>query len=395
MKRLAFVVPRYGENVLGGAETLAREMAQHLVAAGIAQVEVFTTCATSHLTWQNDLPATSSVEQGVVVHRFPVASRQGTLQNPTNLAMRLIQYDALTRDEQLDWVAQSVHSPELYAALDQRIAQFDLVFLIPYLFGTTFYASTLCPERTIIWPCLHDEVYAQLDITRELLLTARGILFNSNAEAALAKRLYGFSHPMAQTVGVGFDPLPEIDQSRFRRKYGITQPFMLYSGRLESPKNVDLLIDYFCRYSERNHQDSPFKLVLMGEGPVYVPDQPEIIKIGFQTTQHEKYEAFSSATVLCQPSTNESFSIVMMEAWQHGKPVLVNQYCDVTREHVTQINGGLCFADYAEFEAMLDVFAANDQLCNQLGRNGQRYVQQNYTWSAVLKRFENALQLWS
>lgn len=395
MKRLAFVVPRYGKSVLGGAETLAREMAQQIVAAGIAQVEVFTTCATNHLTWQNDLPAISTLEQGVMVHRFSIAPRENKNPKHTDLATRLLQYDTLSRDEQLAWVEQSIHSPELYATLVHRFAQFDLIFLIPYLFGTTYYASTLCPERTILWPCLHDEVYAQLDVTRELFQAAHGVLFNSDAEARLAKRLYGASHSMAQTIGVGFESIPKIDQSHFYKRYNITQPFILYSGRLESPKNVDLLIDYFCKYSERNRQHSPFKLVLMGEGPVSVPMQPEIIKVGFQPTQHEKHAVFASATMLCQPSTNESFSIVIMEAWQHGKPVLVNQYCDVTREHVIHSNGGLWFSDFAEFEMVLDVLAANAQLCKHLGANGQRYVRQNYTWPAVLKRFEAALQLWS
>ena len=54
--RAAIVVPRFGPDVLAGAERLARGFA-YAVAAHGWQVEVWTTCASSHYTWQNDLPA--------------------------------------------------------------------------------------------------------------------------------------------------------------------------------------------------------------------------------------------------------------------------------------------------------------------------------------------------
>ena len=68
---IAFVVPRYGTKVMGGAEALCRSIAEDLVAHDIA-TEVFTTCAVDHFTWTNELPAGRAVENGVpvsVTHR--------------------------------------------------------------------------------------------------------------------------------------------------------------------------------------------------------------------------------------------------------------------------------------------------------------------------------------
>ena len=53
--RLAFVTPRYGAEILGGAETQVRDYAERLAAAG-HDVEALTTCAVDHHTWRNALP---------------------------------------------------------------------------------------------------------------------------------------------------------------------------------------------------------------------------------------------------------------------------------------------------------------------------------------------------
>ncbi|HEY5023740.1 MAG TPA: hypothetical protein VII76_02075, partial [Acidimicrobiales bacterium] len=68
------MTPRYGVEVMGGAESAARQLAEHLVAECGWQVEVFSTCALDHITWDNVLPPGDSVLNGVTVHRFASAS---------------------------------------------------------------------------------------------------------------------------------------------------------------------------------------------------------------------------------------------------------------------------------------------------------------------------------
>ena len=72
--KLAFVTPRYGTEVIGGAETAARMLAERLCLRPGWEVEVLTSCALDHLTWENTEPAGTTVINGVTVHRFPTAS---------------------------------------------------------------------------------------------------------------------------------------------------------------------------------------------------------------------------------------------------------------------------------------------------------------------------------
>src|SRR6516165_7457506 len=73
--RLAVVVPRYGPDVVGGAESVVRELAEGLAERGHA-VDVLTSFARDHTTWHNEYPEGAEVVDGVTVRRFPaVVSR--------------------------------------------------------------------------------------------------------------------------------------------------------------------------------------------------------------------------------------------------------------------------------------------------------------------------------
>ncbi|HSE96490.1 MAG TPA: glycosyl transferase family 1, partial [Methylomirabilota bacterium] len=225
--RVAFVVPRYGPDVVGGAETLVRGLAGHLAAEG-TPVEVLTTCARDHLTWRNALPAGTAVEDGVTVHRFPVQPRNewrfGWLQQ------RILRGGRLSMAEQLRWAEESVQSPGLFAHLVGHRTAYDAVCFAPYLFGTTVRGAPLVPERAVLIPCLHDEPFAYLDVVRAVFASCRGFIFNAEPEAALAEKLYGIADRPAGVVGLGFDAPPPTDPVAFRRRHGLDGPILLYLG---------------------------------------------------------------------------------------------------------------------------------------------------------------------
>ena len=386
--QLAFVVPRYGPDILGGAETLVRLLAEHVVAGGYGRVEVFTTCARDHLSWENERPAGSQTINGVRVHFFPVAFVDQT--RFERLQHELLQYKRLPSAEQYEWVNTGPHSPALYAHLEQEGERFDFILFVPYLFSTTYYGTAIYPERSVLWPCLHDEIFAYLEPTYDMYRSCVGIMLNTYPEQRLAHRLYGV-HPGERVVGFGMEPFT-ANSERFRAHYRLGDtPLLLYSGRLEMAKNVHVLVDYFVTYKSK--RSTPLKLVLMGQGPYQPPVHPDILPIGFKQGS-EKLDAYAAATVLCQPSVMESFSIVIMEAWLASTPVLVHADCEVTRYHVLRSNGGLYFRSYNEFEAVLDLLLASPELRNQLAQNGYRYVQTHYSWEHVLKRFRAALEHW-
>lgn len=386
--RIALIAPRYGPEILGGAETAFRKLAEQLVAAHVAEVEVLTTCARDHLAWRNALPAGATRINGVRVERFPIAPRDAARYDALHL--RLMHGHALAPDEQFEFIEQSAHSPAMYAAIEKRGAAFDFLICGPYQFGITHYGSAIHPARSILWPSLHDEIYARLIPVGEMYRACRGVMFNSPAEARLARRLYG-AHPGAQVVGECVEAR-QADPARFRVRYHLDAPFVLYAGRFERGKNVALLVDYFLEH-KRAHP-SALKLVLLGWGPEKIRAHADVVNLGWVDEQ-TKWDAYAAATVLCQPSVNESFSLTMMEAWATGTPALLHADCEVTREHALASNGGLYFRDQAEFSGALALLVDDENLRDRLGARGKAYVQIKYSSSAVIARFECALEQWA
>ena len=389
-ERVAFVIPRYGDGIVGGAEMLARGLAERLAASGTA-VEVLTTCARDHLTWRNVHPPGVTVEQGVLVRRFPVKARN--THAFSWLHQRILRGGRLGIEDELRWAEESVSSPELYAHLVANRHRYDLVCFAPYLFGTTLWGVHLVPERAVLIPCLHDEPFARLAIVRATFEACRGLIFNSDPEAALARQLYRLEEHPFGVVGLGFDPRPPADArvvEAFRRRHRLEGPILLYLGRKEQGKNVHLLIEYAQRYRATHRGD--LTLVLAGDGPVSVPRGTEGVRdLGYLAPQ-DKAAAYATATVVCQPSRNESFSIVLMEAWLAGTPVLVHARCPVTTHHVLAAEGGFAFGDFYEFAEALGWLLDDEPLRRSLAARGRAYVEREYAWPVVTARLRETLE---
>ncbi|MBN1874893.1 MAG: glycosyltransferase family 4 protein [Anaerolineae bacterium] len=387
--KLAFVVPRYGEEILGGAEFITRQFAEHLPQSEF-EVTVLTTCARDLGKHVNVYPVGMTCINDVQVWRFPVDPRFCNTPRFHELTTKILQGFSLTVDEEYEWIDHNIHSPALYAYIAQHGRDYDLLFFVPYLFGTTFYGMTLCPERSVLWPCLHDEAFAYFLQTRLMLESGCGIMFNSEPEKVLAQEKLGIRHPAACVVGGGMVGHP-ADPARFRAQSGLSEPFILYAGRLDPFKNVAELLTFFVEYKRRCPES--LKLVVMGEGGVPIPNHPDIIPIGFQDEQR-KLDVFAAATVLVQPSLMESFSFVIMESWSVGVPVIVHGDCAVTRYHVSRSNGGLYYNGFEEFAGALDWLLTHPLERAQMGILGCTYVQREYNWETVIDRFREATILW-
>lgn len=388
--RLGFVVPRYGEEIVGGAETLARSFAEHLPPERF-EVEVLTTCAVDHHTWKNVLPSGVERRGEVTVRRFPVSDRD--VERFASVQSLLSDGLPIDLEEELAWAAESVNSDELYAHLAAEARSFDALLFLPYLFGTTLVGAQVAPERSILIPCLHDEGYAYTRVVRNLFRSVRGVLFNSAPERALARRLFDVAAD-APVVGLGFDaPRTPTDGGRsLRDLHGIDGDYLLYFGRKEGGKNLPLLLESFSRCEGAGKE---LFLVVAGDGSIDPAVRPRGVVDLPRLDEEEKRAACAGALALCQPSTNESFSIVLMEAWLEATPVLVNGRCAVTRDHVSESNGGLYFEDADEFAAEVDWLRQHREEAAEMGRNGRAFVLETYSWPTVLGRFENALGKWA
>jgi glycosyltransferase involved in cell wall biosynthesis len=384
--RYLFVSPRYGREILGGAETLLRGLAVALRERG-ATVEVFSTCARDNRTWEDSFSAGETMEDGIRVHRFPVSRRN--LEAWIPLQIRLSDGMPLTLDEQFTWMAESVNSFPMYAEIARRSREFDAMFFGPYLFGTTFWGSLIDPARSVLIPCLHDECYAYVDIIQSMFHQVRGALFNALPERDLARGLYGGIR--GDEVGMGFE-IPSHPRERELPPYFKEEfPYLLYLGRKETGKNAHVLIDYFLNLKAQGKYPN-LKLAIVGGGSFSDLGRPKALERDdvldiIHVTEEEKRALLRHSTALVQPSTNESFSIVLMEAWLEGVPVLVHGKCHVTRHHVIESGGGLYFSSREDFGAVVGTLVEDPKLARDLAESGYRYVSKRYTWDATCERF--------
>lgn len=387
--KIAFVSPFFGADAAGGAESECRNTAMRLASAGI-DVDILTTCARDlHHNWDmNYHPKGVFREDGLTVRRF--RTERPNMEGFSDLNTLILAGGTLSREQEDRFMSILVNSCDLYRYLAVHSGEYDWICFIPYLFGTTVHGSRICPEKSILIPCLHDEGYARLQAVQGLFQRCARIVFHAAAEQELSRRLYGRLPGLDLLIGEGIDTDLTSDADRFRSKYGVAGPFVLYAGRKDVEKNVHTLIRYFTAYRE-THRDGP-KLVLVGPGELPIPPQMkhEILDLGYLPKQ-DKNDAYSAATVFCQPSLNESFSIVMMEAWLCDTPCLVSGKCAVTREHVVRSGGGLYFEDYADFEGGLSYLIENQDLRRRMGAGGREYVLTHFSWEAIIRKYINVV----
>jgi glycosyltransferase involved in cell wall biosynthesis len=382
--KIALIIPWYGIETAGGAEVHARRLAESLYQAGV-EIEVLTSCGKDYFSPQlgDFYPEGPCQVNGVPVRRFRV--RREPLDSFLHAHPEiLVEGDSppLTGDHP---AKELVAEDGLFDFIAAHREEYFFVFM-PYVWGTTVWGARLCPERTFLVPCLHDEPWAYAPVYKPAFTSARGLLFNSDPERELARQIYGFDPQHAAVIGEGIDMHWQGDARRFRHKYGLYDPFILFTGRRDQGKRALTLISYFCEYKSRHPHR--LRLALAGKNPIQIPGPfaADIVDLGFLEEQ-DKHDAYAAATIFCQPSAVESFSIVLMEAWLQGAPALVNAECTVTVDHCRKSNGGLYFGDYFEFEACVEYLLARPALRERMGQLGGEYVRCNYRWEDVVRRF--------
>ena len=386
--RIAFVPPRYGDDVVGGAETVLRQAAERLARRGW-EVDVLTTCARDHYTWANAYPAGSERHGDLSVFRFPVVHpRESSLWQSLDRRIRL--GSSLSMAEQHAWVNGRFRVPGLFHHLVAHAHTYRAVVFSPYLFWTTVVGATVAPERTVVLPCLHDENYAYLPVFRPLLAGSAQVWFMSEPEHQLAHRI-GPVAPTHPVTGEGVLIPDSYDPDGFRARHGLSRPYALFVGRRESGKGWQDLLRAFVRAVTRLGVD--LDLVTFGVGKVDAPSlvADRVRDLGWLPDE-KVGDAYAAAAAYIQPSLFESFSRTIMESWLAGTPVIANGASDVVRWHCERSGAGLLYSDEYELAQYLALVADNPDRLRGLGQLGRRYVLDNYTWDAALDRMEAALE---
>jgi glycosyltransferase involved in cell wall biosynthesis len=396
--RLAYVVPRYGTEVVGGAELGARMLAERLAALPGWSVEVLTTCALDHMTWADHYPPGDRTEAGVLVRRY--RSHVGRPPAFFPYSERLLAHasSATVAEAERFIDLQGPICPELVeAALD---GDYDLVACYPYLYATTVRVLPRLATASVLHPAAHDEPALSLPVFRPVFAAAHSFAFHTEAERRLVGRRFPIGHRPQVVVGLGFDAPPApadaaaggpADPSDAAAEVLARQlaevgdrPFLLCLGRVDGLKGTTMLAGFFAAYKQRR----PGPLLLVVAGPVTAgpPEHPDVVVTG-PVDETLKWALLRRAVAVVQPSPNEAFSLVLMEAWSQGRPVVVNGRCLATREHCERSGGGLWFDSYPAFEVVLDRLLADSALRQEMGRRGQRYADSTFRWPVVIDRY--------
>ena len=379
--KLAVVVQRYGRHINGGAELHARYIAEHL--AKHADVEVLTTCATDYVTWRNELPAGVEAVNGVPVRRFRVKHER----DPKVFGKRSdrVFEQRHSIGDELDWLdAEGPASPSLVDHLKKHADEFDYCLFFSYRYYHAYYGARAAASRAILVPTAERDEAIGLSIFTPVFRNVRGIMYNSPEERAMITAAAGNADVPGVVVGVGSEIAAHPQPTRFRQKHNIRGPFAVYVGRIDQNQGCQELFQFFQGY-HRDVSDT-LTLVLIGNSLLPIPTHPRIRHLGF-LDDTEKFDAMAAADLLVMPSHFESLSMVTLEAWALGRPVLANGRCDVLKGQCLRSNAGLFYENYAEFAEALRAIEGNRWLAASLGRNGRQYFRENYDWPVIERKY--------
>jgi glycosyltransferase involved in cell wall biosynthesis len=415
--RIAFVVQRYGTEILGGSEYHCRLIAERL--APRHQVEILTTCAQDYITWKNEYPEGTDRIRGVTVRRFANARTRDI--EAFNRYSEWIFNSAHTRDDEMEWLRQQgPWCPALHEYLERNEKQFDVLIFFTYLYAPTVLGVRVAPHKSILVPTAHDEPAIRLEIYKDMFSAPAGIAYNTEVERRFLTTHFSMRAVEEETVGCGVelaqaqvyqrdkpedegkddadggDVMPDDERPPgwrphlagrgvlFKRRHRLHGPLALYGGRIDAGKGCEELIEYFSSYVQDGGDAS---LVLMGVKLMPLPEEPFIHFAG-RLPDNERLQALEAATAVVVPSPYESLSLLALEAFAMGTPILANARSEVLVDHCQKSNAGLYYADRDEFVEGLKLLVADARLRAAMGRNGRAYVRKNYRWDVIIAKYE-------
>lgn len=383
--KLAFVVQRYGLEISGGAELHCRYIAEKLHRSH--EVEVLTTCASDYITWKNHYPKGVSFVNGILVRRFNVSKKRnpirfGQIQNK-------VFYHHHTIEDELLWLKEEgPYCPSLINFINKNPNLYDFFIFFSYRYYQSYYGIKAVPRKSILVPTAEKDGAVELSIFKELFNLPRAIIYNSHEEKRLIQA-HSNNYPVpSDIVGVGSKIPAWIRKERFREKYQINFPYIIYIGRIDENKGCKELFDFFIQFNKETK--NPLHLIMIGKSIIEIPQHPNIHHFG-SLSDEDKFSALASSEFLIMPSYYESLSMVLLEAWAIEKAALVNGNCDVLKGQCIRSNGGLYYKNYQEFKELMLILLEDKELQGILARNGKKYYDDNYELEKIINKYERML----
>ncbi len=406
--KIAFIVQRYGAEILGGSEYHCRLIAERMAARN--EVEVLTTCARDYITWENEYAEGNDRIRGVTVRRFK-NSRTRDIQSFNQYSDWIFHHEH-SRDDEMAWLEQQgPWSPGLLEYLKRHHRSYDALIFFTYLYAPTVLGVQIDPARSILVPTAHDEPAIRLDIYKGMFATPAAFAFNTEVEKNFLKTTFPIRAVAEETVGCGVDLLQEQSQgdepepedheeihkrlaphlrvrgAQFRRRHRLNGQFLLYGGRIDPGKGCEELIEYFTSYKEQGGEAA---LALMGVKLMQLPEVPWVRFAGL-LSERERLQALEAATIVVVPSPYESLSLLALESMAVGTPILCNGRSPVLVQHCLNSNAGLFYSDRDEFLECTKVLLADQRMRDRMGRNGREYIKRNYKWDVILSKYDRLI----
>jgi glycosyltransferase involved in cell wall biosynthesis len=382
--KLACVVHRFGTDIAGGSEGHCRMIAERL--ASNHDVTILTTCAKDHISWRNEYPAGASEAGALHVRRFPVA-RERSLHRFKEISE--VAFSGSASDaEQEQWFRENgPETPELLACLEHHGADFDRILFWSFRYYQTFFGLPLVADRAVLVPTAEEDPVIRFSVLGRLYALPAAYLFLTPEEETLVALHCSRPLPPSSIVGVGLEPVrsrPGVPLEAI----GVTRPFVLYLGRVDPNKGCETLLRHFLRRQAASGSRVP--LVMAGPANMPIPDDASVKPLGF-VDEHAREALLANATVLVVPSPYESLSMVLLEAWNHGVPAIVNGRCRVLKGQALRADGALYYQNFDEFAHGLDYLLGRPDIARQIGQQGLSYVDREYRWPQVIHKIEQLL----
>lgn len=223
----------------------------------------------------------------------------------------------------------------------------------------------------------------------KLYQLADAVITLTNSEKKILIKL-GVKEDKIHTTGVGPILAAHADPEDFKQRYQINEPMVLFLGQHYPYKGYQQLLQAASQIWQKIPET---KFVFVGPSvgnseQIYARYQdPRIIRLGSVDLQ-TKTDALAACTLLCVPSTQESFGGVYTEAWSFAKPVIG---CDIpaVAEVISQGVDGFLVPQESQSiaETICQVLLANN-LAASLGIAGQRKVEEKFTWQRLAEKTE-------
>jgi len=385
--KLAFVVQRYGKEVMGGSELHCRQVAERLSASG-HDCTVYTTTARDYVTWKNEYEPGESIFNGVAIKRFSVEKERDI--ESFNSYSDWIFFNDHTPEDEIEWMdRQGPVCPALLDAIERDEKRHDLFIFFTYLYYNTYWGLKRIRGPKALVPTAHDEPALHLNMMRDVFNAPHAFVFNTEAEKAMLHRNFDIKAAQYQdTVGVGVEIPARATDPDFCARFGIRPPFILYAGRIEPGKGCRELLDH---YRSNRGRLRGLQLVLIGKQLMDLPDDPEIRCLGF-VSPDDKNQAMFQAAVTIHPSHLESLCMAALESLAVQTPILVQGDTEPLRQHCLMGRCGLWYHDSRGFGAALELLVGDARLRSGLGKNGLRYVRAQYAWNRIVEKYERMFE---